>query len=83
MKNSYSVIQNAISYLVCLEHEHLTITKADKGNTLIIIDINHYNQKIDNFIANSKYTKLNKDHTKQQKTMNNHKRMQDHNKTNR
>jgi TusA-related sulfurtransferase len=46
---------------------NLTITKADKGNTLIIIiDINQYNQKINKFIANNKYTKLNKDHTKQQ-----------------
>jgi Tfp pilus assembly pilus retraction ATPase PilT len=45
---------------------NLTITKSDKGNTLIIIDINHYNQKIDNCIANNKYTKINKVHTKQQ-----------------
>jgi hypothetical protein len=49
-----------------MKQNNLTITKADKGSTLIIMDINHYNQKIDNFIANSKCTKLNKDRTKQQ-----------------
>jgi hypothetical protein len=49
-----------------IKQNDLTTTKADKGHPLIIIDINHYNQKIDNFIANNKYTKLNKDHTKQQ-----------------
>jgi hypothetical protein len=52
-----------------MKQNSLTITKADKRNTLIIIDINHYNQKIDNFITNNKYTKLNKAHTKQQKTI--------------
>jgi hypothetical protein len=45
---------------------NLVATKADKGNTLIIINKDEYDQKIDEFIATSSFTKLTKGQTNQQ-----------------
>jgi hypothetical protein len=47
---------------------HLIITKADKGNTLVIIHEHEYNEKVQEFISNNNFTKLSQDITnKQQK----------------
>jgi hypothetical protein len=42
------------------------ITKADKGNTLVIIHKNEYCQKIDDFIAQNNFTKIESNYTKKQ-----------------
>jgi hypothetical protein len=49
-----------------MELNNLIATKADKGNTLIIMHKDEYDQKIEEFIATNNFTKLTKDKTKQQ-----------------
>jgi hypothetical protein len=52
-----------------MEQNNLIITKADKGNTLVIIQKDEYHQKID-FITPNKFTKVPNNHTnKQQKAI--------------
>jgi hypothetical protein len=41
-------------------------TKADKGNTLVIIYINEYDQKIQEFIADNQFTEVDHTYTKKQ-----------------
>jgi hypothetical protein len=53
-----------------LERNNLIITRADKGNTLIIIHKDVYHQKINDFITQNKFTKIPNNHTnKQQKAI--------------
>jgi hypothetical protein len=45
------------------EQNLLFVTKADKGNTLVIIHKEDYNSKVEEFITNNNYTKLSYDIT--------------------
>jgi hypothetical protein len=45
---------------------HLIITKADKGNTLVIMHEHDYNEKVEEFISNNNFTKLPQDITNKQ-----------------
>jgi hypothetical protein len=47
-----------------LIQNNLTVTKADKGNTLVIIHQDENNKKISEFITSNNFTKVAKDHTK-------------------
>jgi hypothetical protein len=49
-----------------IEHNQLIITKADKGNTLVIIYKDEYNMKIDEFLITNNFMKLTKDITNKQ-----------------
>jgi hypothetical protein len=49
-----------------LEQNNLIVTKADKGRTLIIIQKDVYNQKINDFITQNKFTKVPNNYTKKQ-----------------
>ena len=46
-----------------LTDENATITKADKGNSIVILYIDDYNRKIDNFISNNSFTLATRDIT--------------------
>ena len=46
-----------------LTDENATITKADKGNSIVILYIDDYNRKIDNFISNNSFTLATRDVT--------------------
>jgi hypothetical protein len=51
---------------------HLIATKADKGNTLVIMHEHEYNEKVEEFISNNNFTILLQDITnKQQKHIRN------------
>jgi hypothetical protein len=41
-----------------LASNQLIVAKADKGNTLIIMKVEEYNNKIEDFINNNNFTKL-------------------------
>jgi hypothetical protein len=43
--------------------EKAMITKADKGNSIVILYINDYNKKIEDFISNNNFTLVNRDTT--------------------
>jgi hypothetical protein len=45
-----------------IKHNLIT-TKADKGNTLVIIDKDEYHQKVDDFITQNNFTKVPNNHT--------------------
>jgi hypothetical protein len=48
---------------------NLTVTRADKGRTIVILHKNGYEAKIGDFISNNEFTETNIDPTKQfQKT---------------
>jgi hypothetical protein len=47
-----------------LSDNHALVTKADKGNTVVIIDVNTYNEKIQDFIIANNIVKLVSDPTK-------------------
>jgi hypothetical protein len=53
-----------------IKEHNLIVTKADKGNTLVIIEQNEYHQKIKDFITQNNFTKVPNNHTnKQQKAI--------------
>jgi hypothetical protein len=55
-----------------LEQNNLIIAKADKGNTLIIIQKDVYHQKINDFITKNNFTKISNNHNnRQQKAIKN------------
>jgi hypothetical protein len=41
-----------------IKQHQLILTKADKGNTLVIINQEDYDRKVNEFISNNNYTKL-------------------------
>jgi hypothetical protein len=53
-----------------INENDLIITKADKGNTLIIMKKDEYNQKTTDFMVNNKFIALTKDQTKKQQRTN-------------
>jgi hypothetical protein len=50
---------------IILERNNLTVAKADKGKTIVIINRDLLLQKFDSFIQNSNMLQLNKDPTEQ------------------
>ena len=48
-----------------LTDNHALVTKADKGNTVVIMDTNTYNEKIQDFIADNNIVRLTSDPTEQ------------------
>jgi hypothetical protein len=53
-----------------MTQNNLRVIKADKGNMLIIIHQDEYNNKVDEFIMNNSFEKVTKDDTNiQQKTI--------------
>ena len=46
-----------------LSVNHALVTKADKGNTVVIMDMTEYDNKIQDFIVNNNINKLNSDPT--------------------
>jgi hypothetical protein len=51
-----------------LQHNQIVITKADKGNTIVILYKDDYDQKIKEFLATNNFTKLTKDITNKLQT---------------
>jgi hypothetical protein len=51
-----------------LKHHQLIATKADKGNTIVILYENDYNKKIEEFLAANNFTKITRDITNKQQT---------------
>jgi quinol monooxygenase YgiN len=49
-----------------MKENNLAVTKADKGNTLIVMHQDEYNQKVDEFITQNNFTKLTRDQTNTQ-----------------
>jgi hypothetical protein len=49
-----------------LKQNNLIVTKADKGNTLVIIQQDDYHQKVDEFITQNQFVKIDDNHTKKQ-----------------
>jgi hypothetical protein len=47
-----------------LKQNNLIVTKADKGNTLVIIQQNDYHQKVDEFITQNQFVKIEHNYTK-------------------
>jgi hypothetical protein len=59
MLHEYNRLQNEVT----IEQNQLVITKADKGNTLVIIHKDEYHNKIQEFINNNNFNKLPSDIT--------------------
>jgi hypothetical protein len=51
-----------------IKNNKLTITKADKGKTLVILTEEEYKQKIIKFIQDNNFTLISKDPTQQYQT---------------
>jgi hypothetical protein len=49
-----------------LKQNNLIVTKADKGNTLVIMQQNDYHQKVDEFITQNQFVKIEDNYTKKQ-----------------
>ena len=47
-----------------LIQNNIYLTKVDKGNTIALLDLDEYKQKVYKFISNNNITKLNNDPTK-------------------
>jgi hypothetical protein len=62
---SYPILGSAT-----LEQNNLIVTKADKGNTLLIVQQDEYNKKVDEFITQNNFTRVANNRTnKQQKAI--------------
>jgi hypothetical protein len=65
--NNYNTVQEwkIIKGLQEKKNNNLTVTRADKGRTVVIMHKNEYEAKIGDFISNNEFTETNVDPTKQ------------------
>ena len=59
-----------------IKENQLIVTKADKGKTLVILTLEEYKLKVNNFIHNNQFIKIDKNPTQQyQRAVEQYKRM--------
>ena len=62
-KKEWSIMKRILHKI---QHNQLVVTKADKGNTLVILHKEEYNKKIEEFLSTNNFTELTRDITNKQ-----------------